>query len=225
MIKTKRNENKNKTQDTIILLPDVCSLGVIKSMSDNDHELERLSMIELTLQEYLENKLDLVVHAIRMANSVQLTHVPELARAKEGEEQNSLAVSFHHEKKWKNDRENPLVAAVMPVKRIMDSDELTAFNDQVVQTESLGLTMNFADTVSIVMLLDLLAIGTSPFEKASEAIGNYYFKIVYYGEFQPALPNAIDPLMHALEHRRKTQSSAVNGDSIDLTGLLPDAFA
>lgn len=46
--------------------------------------------------------------------------------------------------------EQTSVAAVMPVKRIMDSDELTAFNDQVVQTESLGLTMNFADTVLIV---------------------------------------------------------------------------
>ena len=222
-VKTKTDDHK--TQDTIILLPDMCSLGVIKSMFENDNELEYLSLIELTLQEYIENKLDSVIQEIRRTNSVQLTHVPELAQIGEHEEQNSLIVSFHHEKKWKNQRGNPLVAAVMPVKRILDSDELIAFNEQIVQSENLALTMNFADTISFVMLLDLLAIGATPFENTSEAIGNYYFKIVYYGEFQPALSNAIDPLMHALEHYRKTRSSSFNGDSIDLTGLLPEAFA
>lgn len=225
MAKSERRSNRKKNGETVFLFPESCSLGVIESSFEDVLSPVRFSVIDLSMHSFSEKNLNDVLKSLRMTHSVRVTQLPQMTKESEETDRNSLIVSFHEENESKQDWENPLVAAVVAIGQQPDPSEITAFNEHILKLESLGLAVNFGDDLSIVMLLDLLAVGSTLFYENTAMIGSYFFKPVHYAEFLPALSHTVEPLVYALNHRRKTKPSFMNENSVNLTGLLPDAFA
>jgi hypothetical protein len=225
MAKSEHGKHRKKNGETVFLFPESCSLGVVESSFEDVLTPVRFSVIDLSMHSFSEKNLNDVIKSLRMTHSVRVTQIPQVTKESEETEKNSLVVSFHEENESKQDWENPLVAAVVAIGHQPDHLEMTAFNEHIVKLESLGLTVNFGEDLSIVMLLDLLAVGSTLFYEDTAMIGNYFFKPVHYAEFLPALSRTVEPLIYALNHRRKTKPSFMHENSINLTGLLPDAFA
>ena len=215
-----------ENKDTLFIFPERCSLGVVESRLDDLVSPVRLSIVDLTLQETDRSELHEVLMSLRKSGCVRLTQLPALQKdATETPVKNNLVISFHDEEETKKDWENPLVAAIISMGAQSDTSEFNSFNEYIVRLESLALSLDFGDEVSVVMLLDLLAVGSSLFENDPSIIGNYFLKPVYYGEFQPVLANSLEPIMHALGHRWRSKPASLHQNSVDLSGLLPEGLA
>jgi hypothetical protein len=225
MVKAKRETKKTYSGETVFMFPEKCSLGVVESVLDDALAPVRFSVVDLAVNSLSSKEFDDILKALRLANSVRVTQLPQLEAQSRDKEKNSLIISFHEEKVSGKDWENPLLAAVVAIGQHPEQTELTAFNDHIVQLETMGLSLDIGEAMSVVMLLDLLAVGSSLFYESSAIIGNYFFKPLYIGQFQPTLKNSLEPLIHALSHCRETKPALLDKDAVNMTGLLPDAFA
>lgn len=211
--------------ETLFLFPERCSLGVVESRMDDVMSPVRFSIVDLALQSSNRKDIHDIMVTLRKSNSVRLTQLPQLMKESDEVEHNSLIISFHEENDVKRDWENPLMATVVSMGPNPNQKELKSFNENIVRLETLGLSLDFGDDITVLMLLDLLAVGSSIFDDMPVLIGNYFMKPVYYGEFQPILDNSLEPLIHALGHKHRSKSAAIHENSIDLSGLVPDGLA
>lgn len=216
---------KPENKDTLFIFPEHCSLGVVESRLDDLMSPVRLSVVDLNLRETDHADLQEVLMSLRKTASVRLTQLPGIEKDADAAGKNNLVISFHDQDEDKRDWENPLLAAVISMGQQTNATEFAAFNDYIVRLESLGLSLDFGTEISVVMLLDLLAVGSALFETTPAVIGNYFLKPVYYGEFLPALPNSLEPIMHALGHRWRSRPATLNEKSVNLSGLIPEGLA
>ncbi len=225
MAKSKQQKKQTSSRDTMFMFPEKCSLGVVESVLDDALAPVRFSIVDLSVPADSQYEFNDVIRSLRLTNSIRVTQLPQLEPETHDREQHSLIISFHEEYADRKDWENPSLAAVVAIGNQPDQADLTAFNDHIVQLEMMGLALNFDDNLTVVMLLDLVAVGSSLLYESSAFIGNYFFQPVYFGQFKPALKQSLEPLIHALSHCRQSGFDVLDKDAVNMTGLLPDAFA
>lgn len=222
----------NPDSETLFIFPEQCAMGVVEGNLTDSLLPMSFSVLELELARSDLSQFETIYQMIRKANFVRITVLPQPVH-KENDLKvpgTSLVVSFHDNKDALNSDnwDSPLAAAVISIdeqSNNKDVEDLHRFNENIIRMESLGLSINLDTNISILMLLDLEAIGESIVEKPQMKVGNFIFVPVYYAEFQPRLTDAIEPLMHALNHVRSSKPTLMGEDSVDLSGILPDAIA
>jgi len=221
------NENPvfNSNEDTVFMFPERCSMGVIESMLSGSTLPVRFSTLDLELDEDDDHEFLDLFHLIRKSSAVRVTHLPNPVSHHNEESGSSLVVSFHKEYDTSQNWDSPLVAAVVSMNQENVMSDLERFNEHIVRLESLGLAIAFGMDMSILMLLELQAIGESFFESHPFRLGNFLFTPTYYAEFQPRLSESLEPLLHALSHQRASKPVVHGEESIDMTGLLPEGLA
>ena len=217
--------------ETYFMFPERCSLGVVEGNVNDSLVPRRFSILELDLDQNDDDQFEEIFNLVRRSHSIRITHMPYPIQNPPDELKNdstrtsSLIISFHSSGENQDEWDSPLVAAVISLDPLTNLKDLSNFNDYIVRMESLGLSLAFGHDMTILMLLELQAIGESLFDLMPEKIGNLIFSPVYYAEFQPRLPEVVEPLMHALNHQRANKPSVLGDQSVDLSGILPDGRA
>lgn len=215
----------DSNQDTLFMFPERCSMGVVESKLSASPLPIQFSSLELEIEPEDDDKHDEIYHLIQRSNTVRLTYLPQPLKNNESHSGNSLVLSFHEETESSQDWDSPLIAAIVSIDQEDIGKDLSRFNEHIIRMEALGLSIAFRNDLSLLMLLELHAIGESMVEDVPEWIGNFLFTPIYYAEFQPRLAEPIEPLLYALGHLRSSKPMVFGEDSIDLTGLLPDGLA
>lgn len=224
--KTDQSESfLTSNRDTLFMFPERCSMGVVESKLNASALPVRFSTLEIELDPDDQDQFVEIFHLIRKSNAVRLTHLPHPIQNEESESGSSLVISFHEDSESSKDWDSPLAAAVISMHENDIMRDLDRFNEHVIRLESLGLSVAFAEEISVLMLLELQAVGESLFETYPKRLGNFVFTPVYYAEFQPRLQEALEPLLHALGHLQASKPAVHGEDSVDMTGLLPEGLA
>ncbi|HPQ39680.1 MAG TPA: hypothetical protein PLV45_04845 [bacterium] len=216
---------KHANQDTLFMFPERCSMGVIESRLRSTALPVRFSTLDIELDPDDEDQFESIFHLIRKSNAVRLTHMPNPFQSEEVQAGSSIVISFHEDNETVRDWDSPLVAAVISMNENSVMKDLERFNEHVIRLESLGLSVDFGEEITVLMLLELQAVGESLFETFPQRLGNFLFTPVYYAEFQPRLREPLEPLLHALGHQRASKPAVHGENSVDLTGLLPEGLA
>lgn len=220
----------NPDSETLFIFPERCSMGVVEGSVTDSLVPMQFSILELDMDQNDSEQFEKIYYSIRKSNAVRITVLPQPHQDIPENEStgSSIIISFHEKQTEVNDWESPLVAAVISInknKDLNDLKDLDRFNDNIVRLESMGLSIDLGNELSILMLLDLEAIGDAVIDQFPLKIGNFVLSPVYYAEFQPQLKDTIEPLMHALNHFRSSKPTVMGENSINLTGIIPDGRA